>query len=117
MSNHGNESIPESTLTKILKRLDQLEHRINTTDDKIRISEEISDLKYGEKKLAQDLGKHSHLKCSDREQYLEIRQRWEIIESNMSKFMANTKRELNSFMESGIKIQQLYFLSLFFSIT
>ena len=90
-SSHGYESIPESTLCKIMKRLDQLENRINTTNDKIRISEEISDLKYGEKKIAQDL---------EREQYLEIRQRCEIIESNMSKFISNVKRDVGSFMET-----------------
>lgn len=39
-------NITDQTLSKILKRLSQLEHRVEATDDKIRVSEQLVELKY-----------------------------------------------------------------------
>ena len=50
-----NTAASEVTLNKLIKRIVHLEHRMNATDDKIRVSEQILDLKYNEKILNSQL--------------------------------------------------------------
>ena len=57
VNNRSSESVNDGTINHIMLKLSQLEHRIHSTEENMRISREIADLKYGEKKLAQDIGK------------------------------------------------------------
>jgi hypothetical protein len=46
----------DNVLNQIFHKLDQFEHRLNSTDEKIRISKEINELKTDEKVLKTELG-------------------------------------------------------------
>jgi len=56
------EQMQNGSMSQVLSRLTQLEYRMKSTDDKIRITQEITQLKQGEKNLAHSLGKSlSHM--------------------------------------------------------
>lgn len=84
-SNNIYESMHDGTLYQILQRLDQFEHRLNSTDEKIRISKEIQTLKTDEKHLKTELGNLSSLINTDKEKYNEIRQHCDALEKTVAK--------------------------------
>ena len=56
------QQLNENLINKIISKLERLEHRMNNADEKIRITKEITTLKYDEKKLESHLGKNINIK-------------------------------------------------------